>query len=707
MFISVTPFSGVPMTHAIQWLKNALSGAQELLQEILGDDEALMHDLSEEEEAEEEADVNEENLDIAIDDISAHLEVLAQGPGPHVSVPQEDGEVACAHGEGEGGEEEETGEECVAARIKKKRRTRVAVCSSLEESGYHGHCTCGCWSAIPHLSEIVNSFEAMTPARLREVVQVMLFTFTKEFLPETASPPGSTPVGKSGRLFSGFIIKGVPVCKKAFLSISGFGKDALDTLKCHLKQTHVIPPVLTTTHVGTGGKESRSTTMAKIFLENFSNEHANASPTGRGGIKEGYVWLLVPDMTKRRVYHIYAASALVLSAPQDLPAMPAKRGHRPGFLVQPGMGPHAKERGAEFELLPPLSFKAFLRVWTEHYPNLIVMKPGSNYCDTCILLKDHPAAREHHRQLARQERTNYITEIAQSQEDTSTYVHFTMDFAEKVYLPHYTVQASSVYFKTRLKFDLFGVSNETETTHNMYCLPEGQWPKGKDVNVVLSMLHHTLTEWHERRGHRTSIRLHADNCAGQNKNQWVMHYLAWRIAVGMDTGACISFMVAGHTRCYCDGAFGLVKRALRTREVHTPAQMVEVVRNCTKDRSIKPIVPSSVDWYDWKGFLGKYFDKSIPQITKHHVFGFSADTIGVMDMCATSTSVEVQSRSLVKQMEQPMTQVSWRETLNELKDFRKQPPGIEPARLTFLREEVFPLAKTVQGTLPEEFERIL
>ena len=48
-----------------------------------------------------------------------------------------------------------------------------------------------------------------------------------------------------------------------------------------------------------------------------------------------------------------------------------------------------------------------------------------------------------------------------------------MDFAEKVYLPHYLQQVSSTYFLTRMKFDLFSVSNETLNEQNMYCLPEG------------------------------------------------------------------------------------------------------------------------------------------------------------------------------------------------------------------------------------------
>ena len=53
---------------------------------------------------------------------------------------------------------------------------------------------------------------------------------------------------------------------------------------------------------------------------------------------------------------------------------------------------------------------------------------------------------------------------------------------------------------------------------------------GKGANVNILMLHHffSIHGFGERRVH-----LHADNCVGQNKNRFVVHYLMWRVMAGL------------------------------------------------------------------------------------------------------------------------------------------------------------------------------
>ena len=43
----------------------------------------------------------------------------------------------------------------------------------------------------------------------------------------------------------------------------------------------------------------------------------------------------------------------------------------------------------------------------------------------------------------------------------------------------------------------------------------------------------------------------------------MMRYLMWRVATGLHKSACISFMVAGHTKFAPDWGFGLLKRMTR------------------------------------------------------------------------------------------------------------------------------------------------
>ncbi|RUP48345.1 hypothetical protein BC936DRAFT_144689 [Jimgerdemannia flammicorona] len=76
-----------------------------------------------------------------------------------------------------------------------------------------------------------------------------------------------------------------------------------------------------------------------------------------------------------------------------------------------------------------------------------------------------------------------------------------------------------------------------------------------------------------------------DNCSGQNKNNALIKYLCWRIAVKLHIKITLRFMVAGHTKFSPDGFFGLFKLKLRLvlkSEIHTIDQLATVVTKLTQ-----------------------------------------------------------------------------------------------------------------------------
>ena len=46
----------------------------------------------------------------------------------------------------------------------------------------------------------------------------------------------------------------------------------------------------------------------------------------------------------------------------------------------------------------------------------------------------------------------------------------------------------------------------------------------------------------------TDVHFHADNCGGQNKNNFFLWYLAWRVANDLHRTIIYSFLLAGHTK---------------------------------------------------------------------------------------------------------------------------------------------------------------
>ena len=67
---------------------------------------------------------------------------------------------------------------------------------------------------------------------------------------------------------------------------------------------------------------------------------------------------------------------------------------------------------------------------------------------------------------------------------------------------------------------------------------------GKGASTIVSMLHYFFA--HHSLG-ETHLKLHADNCAGQNKNNTMLQYLMWRVLSGQHKTILLSFMITGHT----------------------------------------------------------------------------------------------------------------------------------------------------------------
>ena len=79
----------------------------------------------------------------------------------------------------------------------------------------------------------------------------------------------------------------------------------------------------------------------------------------------------------------------------------------------------------------------------------------------------------------------------------------------------------------------------------------------------------------------TNLIIHANNCAGQNKNNAMIMYLAWWVAYELHTKITYSFMVANHMKFSPDGFFGLFKLKLWKSEVDNLDDLVNVINNLT------------------------------------------------------------------------------------------------------------------------------
>jgi len=69
------------------------------------------------------------------------------------------------------------------------------------------------------------------------------------------------------------------------------------------------------------------------------------------------------------------------------------------------------------------------------------------------------------------------------------------------------------------------------------------------------MVRHYFSEYGQG---KTVAHLHADNCSGQNKNKYMIQYLAWRVMTNQHE-ITLSFLSVGHTKFLPNTGFGMLK----------------------------------------------------------------------------------------------------------------------------------------------------
>lgn len=322
-----------------------------------------------------------------------------------------------------------------------------------------------------------------------------------------------------------------------------------------------------------------------------------------------------------------------------------------------------------------VSYSKFVDLWHQFCPKVVVAKPiyashvnrtpPSSYGPRTFLsmkrltvLKHSksiwtaPRSREFYRKTCTDAATTFSqTDAEKNLNEThkpcsfNCTMHYSFDYAQQVHFPSNPMQPGPIYFKIPRKCGIFGVMCVAVPRQVNYLIDEAG-AVGKGANATISYLHHFFA----RHGiGETDVHLHADNCAGQNKNNYFLWYLAWRIATELHQSIKYSFLIAGHTKFGPDRCFGILKKAYKVSfilSIYELARMVDTSSNTgvkkaqlvtTHDGRV--IVPA----YDWCTFLGQYFKN----IKKFHHFRFSKDEPGVVYCREYLTSPE-QAFALLK-----------------------------------------------------------
>ena len=427
-----------------------------------------------------------------------------------------------------------------------------------------------CFSLLP--AESLLSARRMTEAvdsRMRETFIAGILSAVVKRGP--ASHAGQQyPGAQRHRDSYKYSVEGVRVCRAVLLFANSCSKYTLNKVQSHLELSYIVPRE----HGRRGALvwnalSDEETGAATQFIQNYAEVNGLPQPAALRG-HNGPAPIYLPTYTTKKMVHSL-------------------------FLKSGGT----------------MSYMSFTRIWTKTCADIVIMKPREDVCGKCSDLQSQiyraPTEEDRitltdslrsHVTMAMNSRGHYRACIAKAkiakmeEGEELSYCHLTFDFAQQATIPHHGRQVGPLYFQVPRRIQLFGIANEGVPVQHNFLVDEHQ-TIGKDAskahgpNAVVSMLHHHLETFVKK---SSVLGLHADNCCGQNKNKTVLAYLAWRTIVGLNSEIQLDFMRAGHTRCFVDAGFGLIKQKYRRADVDTLSQFSDVV---TSSASMNVAVPYS------------------------------------------------------------------------------------------------------------------
>ena len=354
-----------------------------------------------------------------------------------------------------------------------------------------------------------------------------------------------------------------------------------------------------------------------------------------------------------------------------------------------------------------------MELWNELTPWIVIAKPSSDLCWTCqqytqeignrinvndsekqLLLDNYLK----HLALAKKEREYYQTQCQEAKDcypeafdpyspptpcSFNGTAHYSWDYAQQLHYPADPQQPGPIYFKTPRKCSIFGVSNDACNYQFNYLIDEIV-ATGKGANSTISYVHHYMAT--HGMG-ETKALIHADNCTGQNKNNFFIWYFAYRTIIGLNEEMEYSFMCVGHTKFSCDRCFGVLKKKTNRTELSSLYDVAEAVAE-SGDVNESELVGDHlgnvlVKVFDWSTWFEKVFRK-LEGILKYSHFRFSHLRPGEVNCYIDPHGPPVYTKNLIKM--EDVEQV--KAYLTAMKPVEIIPEGFTEQRKAYLYNDI-------------------
>lgn len=149
--------------------------------------------------------------------------------------------------------------------------------------------------------------------------------------------------------------------------------------------------------------------------------------------------------------------------------------------------------------------------------------------------------------------------LKDDKQDLNNYL-ISFDLQQQIGLPRLT--HSKMYYSRQLSCYNLGIHDERREKGVM-CLWSEDFGGRGSIEIATSLYDYLTQEI--CKGSTTKLILWSDNCAGQNKNQFIIAMYFVLIAKGYFDEVIHKFLVKGHTYMSCDRDFGLIEKMKKSK----------------------------------------------------------------------------------------------------------------------------------------------
>ncbi|XP_062596921.1 uncharacterized protein LOC134258393 isoform X2 [Saccostrea cucullata] len=287
-----------------------------------------------------------------------------------------------------------------------------------------------------------------------------------------------------------------------------------------------------------------------------------------------------------------------------------------------------------------VSKRSFYRIWREHFNNVKVRKfQKFSKCNECTTFREAlsqkltkeerlrlQAQRQIHLKFQELSREKYYKHRSKSRENPAKYTSLIIDNMDqsKTNLPRFPENFKSETGLTHIHHHVTGVLNHGINKSYVYTWTD---QFSSDCNITLNCLMLVLkdTAMINNGSLPPVLYLQADNSPKDNKNKFVIMFLAMLVKADILKKIKLTFLMVGHTHEDIDQMFSCISREAHTQKIITLTHLHEMVE---KSFCPKPEVQHLDNLWDFRGMTS--MERSLRGIKEPHVFKISKKSGRVM-----------------------------------------------------------------------------